>query len=59
MSIDLADSVDAPQAKMRSVKGSFIQRIWPLGTVAVGLILSAAWTGLLGYGFVKLVEFAI
>ena len=35
----------------------FFYRIWPPVMVVFGLGLTAAWTSLLGYGLVKLVEF--
>ena len=33
--------------------------IWPTAIIAFGISLTAAWVGLLGYGLVKLIEFAI
>ena len=35
-----------------------IHRIWPPAMIALGLGLTAAWIGLLGYGLVLLVELA-
>ena len=35
-----------------------IHRIWPSATIAFGLGLSVAWACLLGYGLVRLFEFA-
>jgi hypothetical protein len=32
-----------------------IHRIWPGAVVATGLVLTAAWTCLLGYGLIQLV----
>jgi hypothetical protein len=36
-----------------------IRRIWPTATIALGLGLTAAWVGLLGYGLYKLIDLAI
>ena len=33
--------------------------LWATIVIAFGLILTAAWIGLLGYGLVKLIELAI
>jgi hypothetical protein len=33
-------------------------RIWPQAMIALGLGLTAAWTGLLGYGLVSLIALA-
>ncbi|MGA7683109.1 MAG: hypothetical protein WCA54_23290 [Pseudolabrys sp.] len=33
--------------------------IWPAAVVIFGFSLSAVWVGLLGYGLIKLVEYAI
>jgi hypothetical protein len=32
------------------------QRIWPPATLAIGLGLTVAWTGILVYGLAKLME---
>ena len=34
-----------------------IHRIWPAAVIGTGLVLTAAWTCLLGYGLIKLIEF--
>ena len=36
-----------------------IRRVWPRTIVALGLGLSAAWAGLLGYGLLILLDLAI
>jgi hypothetical protein len=36
--------------------GPLFQRIWPQAMIALGLGLTVAWTGLLGYGLAKLIE---
>jgi hypothetical protein len=38
---------------------SLIHRVWPGAMIALGLSLTAAWTGLLAYGFITLLEIAI
>jgi hypothetical protein len=35
------------------------QRVWSLGILIVGLIVTAAWIVLLGYGLVELIEVAL
>lgn len=37
----------------------FIQRVWPQAIVGLGFSLSVAWTILLGYGLIRLVETVI
>jgi hypothetical protein len=34
-------------------------RLWPVAIIIFGLVASASWTAILGYGAVKLVMFAI
>jgi len=36
-----------------------IHRIWPAAIIAFGLGLTVVWVCLLGYGLVRLVEFAL
>ena len=48
--------VSAPTSAARNAS---IYGIWPLAVIGLGLGLSVAWTCLLGYGLVKLMEFAI
>ena len=36
-----------------------VRHMWPPAAIAFGLGLTAAWVGLLGYGVVKLVAFAL
>jgi dolichyl-phosphate-mannose--protein O-mannosyl transferase len=31
-----------------------LTRIWPLAGLALGLVISVAWMGLIGYGLLKL-----
>ena len=38
---------------------SIFRPVWPLVFVILGLGLTAAWTALLGYGLVQLVEMAL
>jgi hypothetical protein len=38
---------------------TLIQRAWPSVLLILGLGISLAWTALLGYGFVALVEMAL
>jgi hypothetical protein len=33
--------------------------VWPVAVIIFGISLSAAWVGLLGYGLIKLFEYAI
>lgn len=49
----VAQTVLAP-----ATAGQLIRRIWPAAMIALGLGLTAAWIGLLGYGLVLLVELA-
>ena len=36
-----------------------VRHVWPSAAIAFGLGLTVAWVGFLGYGLVKLVEFAV
>ena len=38
---------------------TLIQRAWPSAFLILGLGITVAWTALLGYGFVALVEMAL
>lgn len=38
---------------------SFFHRIWPMAIIAIGVIATAAWTGLLGYGLFRLGKLAL
>jgi len=51
--------LDAPNISLNSASARTIRDMWPRAVVALGLGLSAAWTILLAYGFVKLIELAI
>jgi hypothetical protein len=33
---------------------TLLNRVWPLAVLTVGLIMTVAWVGLLGYGLVML-----
>ena len=35
---------------------SFFHRSWPPATLVIAMLVTLAWTGLLGYGFFKLVQ---
>jgi len=37
---------------------ALFHRIWPRAIITLGLGLTAAWTGLLGYGLVRLIALA-
>ena len=52
---------DQPQTdSLRPTKTDpLVYRIWPPAVIAFGLVLSVAWTCLLGYGLVKLIDVAI
>jgi hypothetical protein len=50
-----AASALAPAADLRSAPAQpLLHRMWPPAMIAFGLGLTAAWTGLLGYGLVSL-----
>ena len=53
---EAAPAVDKPSAPAAM---RVIQRIWPIAVIVIGLVLTAAWTCLLGYGIAKLIGFAI
>jgi len=46
-------------AHVEIAREPFFSRIWPPAAIAFGIGLTAAWTCLLAYGLVKLVELAI
>jgi hypothetical protein len=37
---------------------SFFQRIWPMAVLALGVILTVGWSGVLGYGILELAKLA-
>ena len=45
--------------RMSDLVTSKRDRIWPVAMIVLGLSVTAAWIGLLGYGLVKLIESAI
>jgi hypothetical protein len=47
-------AVVAPTAPAGGGQNSFFHRVWPALGLAVGLIVTIAWMGLLGYGIIKL-----
>jgi len=52
-----AQTTNAPAALVRA-DDNLLYRIFPHATVALGLGLTAAWMGLLGYGLVSLIALA-
>jgi hypothetical protein len=38
---------------------SLFQRVWPSALLILALVVTLAWTALLGYGFVALVRMAL
>ena len=46
-------------AELQSERRSDRHPIWPVALIVLGLSVSAAWIGLLGYGLVKLIGLAI
>ena len=46
-------------AELQSERRSDRHPIWPVAMIVLGLSVTAAWIGLLGYGLVKLIESAI
>ena len=53
-----AQTTIAPAALTPTVN-NYICRIWPRAVIALGLGLTVAWTGLLGYGVVSLIALAL
>ena len=45
-------------AALAPADGNLFYRIWPQAMIALGLGLTGAWTGLLGYGLVSLIALA-
>ena len=52
-----AQTAIAPAA-LAPADDNLFYRIWPQAMIALGLGLTAAWTGLLGYGLVSLIALA-
>ena len=46
-------------AELQSERRSDRHPIWPGAMIVLGLGVTAAWIGLLGYGLVKLIELAL
>jgi hypothetical protein len=53
---EITHSIEAPLAS-RSMR--FLDRIWPVAVVAIGLMATAAWLCLLTYAFVSLLEITL
>jgi hypothetical protein len=48
-----------PEFECLSPIRQFIRRIWPLAIIVLGIAMTAAWTFVLVYGVVKLLELTI
>ena len=51
--------LDAPGTFLKSAPTETIEDAWPIVVVSIGLALSAAWTILLAYCVVRIIEVAI
>jgi len=38
---------------------TLVDRAWPAAVISLAFLLNAAWVALLGYGFVRLIEFML
>jgi hypothetical protein len=56
--VRLADAGHATAGVLRSsaTPGKILHQIWPAAVIGTGLVLTAAWTCLLGYGLVQLIS---
>ena len=61
LGVTVSIAFDEPQTDdLRPAKTDpLVYRIWPPAVIALGLALSVAWTCLLGYQLVKLIDVAI
>jgi hypothetical protein len=56
IAVDTAYSSVPTERLGRAASKPFIHSAWPQAVVGLGLSLSVAWTVLLGYGLIRLVE---
>ena len=59
IALDTAHSSAPTERPLQAAAKPFIRRVWPQAVVGLGLGLSMAWTILLGYGLIRLVESVI
>jgi hypothetical protein len=53
--VRLADTGHATTLRSSATPGKILHRIWPAAVIGTGLVLTAGWTCLLGYGLIQLV----